>query len=289
MAKPHSKLSPGLIERSAARIKAASRAAATLALALGLIVGSTGANAAPSAATAPPAHHHASSDVLWHIVHDRCMPHQAQGHEAAPCAYVSPPGQPWGYALLKDLAGAAQFLMIPTERITGIESPVLLQPGSARYWAAAWDGRRWLEQRMGGKAPRDGIGLAINSALGRSQNQLHIHIDCVRPDVRQMLKAHGEDAGTGWVRLALPPNGHDYEVHKIDAADLDTTVNPFILVADQGPDVSGNMGIQTIAVVGATFRNGHQGFYLLSDHAAIATRDAGAAEELLDQSCQVAR
>jgi CDP-diacylglycerol pyrophosphatase len=258
------------------------------ALIAGLTLGSAGALAAtPAAPTTTPSPHHASSDTLWRIVHDRCVPHQAQAHDPAPCAAVSPPGR-WGYALLKDLAGPAQFLLIPSERITGIEDFRLLQPGGGRFWVAAWNGRDQLERRMGGKVPRDGIGLAINSVLGRTQNQLHIHIDCVRPDVVQALKAHGEDAGNGWGRLALPPNGHDYAVRKFEAADL-RAVNPFALVAGQGPDVSGNMATQTIAVIGATFRDGRQGFYLLNDRASIATHDPGAAEELLDQSCGIAR
>ena len=29
--------------------------------------------------------------------------------------------------------------------------------------------------------------MAINSALSRSQGQLHIHIDCIRSDVREAL------------------------------------------------------------------------------------------------------
>ena len=37
--------------------------------------------------------------------------------------------------------------------------------------------------------PRDDISLAVNSVYGRSQNQLHIHIDCVRSDVRNALRA----------------------------------------------------------------------------------------------------
>ncbi|MET0331942.1 MAG: CDP-diacylglycerol diphosphatase, partial [Dyella sp.] len=43
-----------------------------------------------------------------------------------------------GYAILKDHHGPAQYLLIPTARITGIESPLLLRAGAPNYFAAAW-------------------------------------------------------------------------------------------------------------------------------------------------------
>ena len=50
-----------------------------------------------------------------------------------------------------------------------------------------------VEQRAGHGLPCDWVSLAINSAAARSQNQLHIHVDCVRADVRKALATHGED------------------------------------------------------------------------------------------------
>jgi CDP-diacylglycerol pyrophosphatase len=40
---------------------------------------------------------------------------------------------------------------------------------------------------LGHQTPRDTISLALNSEFGRSQNRLHIHIDCVGADVRTAL------------------------------------------------------------------------------------------------------
>ena len=91
------------------------------------------------------------------------------------------------YAVLKDANGPTQYLLLPTARIVGIESPALQAPDAINYFAAAWDARRFVEEALGHDLPGDRVGLAVNSVLARTQNQLHIHIDCIRADVRATL------------------------------------------------------------------------------------------------------
>lgn len=228
---------------------------------------------------------HLRSDALWKLVHNVCVPDQQRMRDPAPCRYVSPQdGRPEGYAIIKDRIGVRQFLLVPTARITGIESPVLLAPGSSGYWAQAWNNRSYLESLLDDKVPRDGIGLAVNSALGRTQNQLHFHIDCVRPDVRQTLQSHERQIGDYWTQIPLPPHNHIYSVRRLIAEDLSGN-NPFRMVAERGPDQSGDMAIQTVVVIGAVFRGGRDGFYVLNDHADIGGRDRAVGEELLDHDC----
>ena len=62
---------------------------------------------------------HADPDALWRVVHEQCVPHERTADDPAPCAVVNEGG---GYALLKDMIGPAQYLLIPTERISGIGS-----------------------------------------------------------------------------------------------------------------------------------------------------------------------
>ncbi len=115
----------------------------------------------------------ADPDALWKIVHDRCVPNAEKTGQPAPCAQIDlEGGASRGYAVLKDLVGVAQFLLIPTARLGGIESPELLASGAPNYWDAAWRARGDVEDRLQRKLPRDAIGLAINSASGRSQAQL---------------------------------------------------------------------------------------------------------------------
>ncbi len=76
-----------------------------------------------------------NSDALWQIVSEKCLPHQQSGGEPAPCQRVD---QRHRYAMLKDMHGPLQYLLIPLDRITGIESPRLLQSATPNYFALAW-------------------------------------------------------------------------------------------------------------------------------------------------------
>ena len=80
----------------------------------------------------------ADANALWHIVSEQCVPDQKQNHSPKPCEQVDLAG---GYAVLKDLVGNTQYLLIPTARISGIESPAVLAPNAPNYWADAWHAR----------------------------------------------------------------------------------------------------------------------------------------------------
>ncbi|WP_047236419.1 CDP-diacylglycerol diphosphatase, partial [Chromobacterium subtsugae] len=71
----------------------------------------------------------ADGDALWRIVGEQCLPNQQSQGKPDPCVEV---GQ--GTAVLKDRYGALQYLLIPTSRVSGIESPQLLQDGAPAYW-----------------------------------------------------------------------------------------------------------------------------------------------------------
>ena len=122
---------------------------------------------------------------MWHVVHDLCVVDQLNNGRPAPCEYVNlADGERDGYAILKDLLGTTQYLLIATRPISGIESPDLLAPDAPNYWRAAWQARSYVSRRAKIELPREAVGMAINSAFARTQDQLHIHIDCVRPDVQ---------------------------------------------------------------------------------------------------------
>lgn len=213
---------------------------------------------AAAVALAPPVA--ADPDALWHIVSGECVPHQLSTRDPSPCAQVEP--GPDGYAVLKDLVGATQYLLIPTARVDGIESPQLLQPGSPNYLADAWRARTFVEARAGTPLPRDWVGLAINSAEARTQDQLHVHVDCIRADVHDALARH--PVGPGWAPFPEPLAGAGYLAMAVD--DLDA-VNPFALLADGVPGARADMGAHTLAVVGAYLPDGRPGFVLLANSA----------------------
>ncbi len=234
---------------------------------------------------AAPAQGADDPDVLWKIVHGQCAPRQAASLNPAPCAFVSPPrAQGLGYAVLKDRDGATQYLLIPTDRVTGIEDARLRRPGSETYIERAWAFRTFLFTRLGRTLPDADVSLAINSQYGRSQNQLHIHIDCVRADVRDALKRNQASIGPEWRPLPEPLAGHAYSAMAMPAKDLER-INLFRRLAGTVP--AGGMGLQTLVVVGATLSSGEAGFDVLIDRADLQAGDHASGEELQDHDCAV--
>lgn len=221
---------------------------------------------------------HADPDALWRIVHDQCVPHEQSSDDPAPCAIVNQDG---GFALLKDIQGPAQYLLIPTERITGIESPALLAPDATDYFAQAWLARPLTEERLGRSVPRDWMSLAVNSEFARTQEQLHIHIDCLRADVHDALARRVADVGPVWAPFPEPLAGDRYSAIAVAGEDLGT-VNPFRLLADGVPGARADMGRQTLVVAGAVLRDGQPGFIVLAGQVDPATGDTGGGEAVQD-------
>lgn len=223
----------------------------------------------------------AGPNALWDIVNGECVPDQARHGDPAPCAQVDlGGGRSRGYAVLKDIVGATQFLLIPTERVPGIESPQILAPDAPNYFADAWRARTFVEQRAGRGLPRDWMSLAINSADARSQDQLHIHVDCVRADVRQELAAHADEIGSVWAPLPVALAGQRYRAMAVWDPEL-AAVNPFTTLADALPD-GDTMGAQTLVAVGATGADGRPGFVLLAGRVDDASPGSGHGEDLQD-------
>ena len=229
------------------------------------------------------------SGALWRIVHYLCVPNERQYGKPYPCELVEMrDGEEHGYVLLKDRVGATQFLLIPTARITGIESPAVLAPDAPNYFAIAWQARMHIDSIVHRALPRNDIALAINSVSGRSQNQLHIHIDCVRSDVRDILRDYDALIGDDWAPLRVLLAGHRYVAMKVEGEQLDRA-NPFTLLADGLPGARKDMGQHTLVVIGALFSNGHPGFIILDDHIDPASGDRASGEELQDHSCATAK
>jgi CDP-diacylglycerol pyrophosphatase len=230
----------------------------------------------------------ADPSALWKIVSGKCVPHEQAARDPSPCSDVEiANGLESGYAVLKDINGVAQFLLIPTERIGGIESPEILAPDAVNYWDAAWRAHYFLEDRLHTTLPRDAMMLAINSSVGRSQDQLHIHIDCIRPDVRAALARNLDRIEGVWTPFPEALAGHHYRSLRITQDTLDG-VNPFKLLADSDPKIAADMAMHTLVVVGENFSDGTPGFALLDDRADPAAGDFASGEQLQDHSCAVA-
>jgi CDP-diacylglycerol pyrophosphatase len=231
--------------------------------------------------------HAEDRDALWKQIHDVCLPKAEQSvYPPTPCIDVHTGDD--GYVLFKDRHGRYQYLLLPLARIPGIESPLLLKPGAPNYLARAWDARLYVEAALGVAQPRDVISLVVNSPTGRSQDQLHVHIDCVRREVREaidrMLPAM--TARWAWLPAALPPDGRRYLARWVSGVDLD--IDPFKdLARTLAPGDS--MALHSMVVLGAYSPAGEPGFVLLSGKVDPLHGDRANADDLQDVACTVAR
>src|ERR1700682_6094763 len=227
-------------------------------------------------------------DALWEVIHNVCVPGQSQLHDPKPCLQVDLNGGiESGFAILRDPRGGTQFLLIPTTRISGIESPIVRRPNAPNYFADAWEARTYINEALHRTLPRDGVGLAINSAVSRSQDQLHIHFSCIRADVLQALHKNEERIGDHWAPFNVSFSGHRYEAMWVTGEHL-SPHNPFSLLAASLPDAARDMGNRTLAVIGLTRADGTKGFVILADQANKKRDDLAYGEELLDHACHIA-
>jgi CDP-diacylglycerol pyrophosphatase len=214
----------------------------------------------------------AGRDALRHIVQEQCVVNWTQNHDPAPCKRVSA-----GYAVLEDRKGGAHYLLIPTRTMAGIESAELLDPDMPNYFAEAWRASGLIAGFVGHGVPRTAIGLAINTAHSRTQDQFHVHIECLRQDVAASLRASAEGITDVWSPVMVA--GSAYHALRIMGDGLEGS-NLFEMLANLNPDARHHMGDYTLVVAGMQFRSG-PGFVVLT-----GTGPTG--ELLLDSTCVVA-
>ncbi len=192
-----------------------------------------------------------------------------------------------GYAVLKDLVGPAQVLLIPTTRVTGIEDPTVLAPDAPNWLADAWSVRHLVGDRLGRPLPDTAVSLAVNAVTGRTQEQMHVHVDCLRPDVAKALARMASHLGASWTALPEPlpdglSDGRRWVAMRLEGDSLDD-VRPLTLLAD-GLQAHGEMGRWTLVVTGTTVDT-HPGLLLLADRADLGRGDRGNGEVLQDHRC----
>jgi CDP-diacylglycerol pyrophosphatase len=226
---------------------------------------------------------------LWEVVHNLCVPGESVFHNPKPCLRVDlKDGIERGFAILRDPRGGTQFLLVPTTRISGIESAIVRGPHAANYFADAWESRNYLGEALHQKTlARDGIGLAINSAVSRSQDQMHIHFSCIHPDTLKILRQNERKIGDQWALLKVPLMGHYYMALWVTGENL-APFNPFRLLVERWPEAARDMGSRTLVVIGLTRRDGTKGFVILSDQADKESGNKAFGEELLDNACLIA-
>ena len=229
------------------------------------------------AASLPPTAPSANRDALRRIVQDQCAVHWSQQHSPSPCERIYLPEAREGFAVLADRKGGAHFLLIPTRTVAGMESAELLEPGAPNYFADAWSARDLLARSVGHDVPRDAVGLALNPRHARSQDQLHIHIECLRADVALALRREAPRVAGDW--SPIPIDGRQYQALRVMGEELGGSDPPGLL-AHGLPAARSDLGDYTMVVAGMVFTEG-PGFILLAGRGA-------AGELLLDSTCAIA-
>jgi CDP-diacylglycerol pyrophosphatase len=224
--------------------------------------------------------------ALWRIVHDKCVVDQETGKGPSPCQSVDlSEGEAEGVAILKDQRGVAQMLAIPTRRVTGVEDPQMLEPDAPKVFAAAWKARTLVNALLPRPLPRENLAVAINSKFNRTQDQLHVHVDCLAKGVADALAGYGGPLDGAWRAMTSPLNGRLYWARRLDSVDL-ADVRPLDLLANGVEGARADMGDWSLAAVGTTFA-GKPGFILLADR--FSDGRGGHAEDLQDHDCGIAR
>ncbi len=186
-------------------------------------------------------------------------------------------------AILRSPFGRWDYLAVPTVRLRGIEDPQVLNPRLPNYWELAWSA---AYKYLPASATRDRahVGLAVNSAASRTENQLHIHFSCVKPRVMALLAADQDRISTTWSSPFFRSGNAHFRVMRVYGATLEQT-NPFILLA-RSRGAAAEMGRHTLVVTGAVWGT-RPGFYILDDYARDPTvsSDNGHGEDLLNKSC----
>ncbi|MGO9623092.1 MAG: CDP-diacylglycerol diphosphatase [Steroidobacteraceae bacterium] len=222
----------------------------------------------------------AGRDAYQQIVQNLCVTNWLQHHNPSPCErvfLVDAKADSTGYALLADPDGGAHYLLIPTQTMTSTDNGELLDPNLPNYFADAWGGRDLLSKVVGHAVPRTDVGLVVATPATRTQNQFHIHIECLRQDVVDSLKATADNVTDVWSPVTVA--GFPFQAVRLSVQGLDGS-NAFELVANLSPDARHHVGNYTVVIAGVQFQSG-PGFVVLT-----GTGPSG--DLLLDSDCMVA-
>lgn len=187
------------------------------------------------------------------------------------------------YAILREPTDKERTILAPLADVPGIEDARLVGAGAPNYFEAAW--REQSESntaRTANGSARD-FALAINAANWRTQDRLHIHMGCVTPRFRALLRDHAQQIGSNGFTDLNTRAGWRATFYVAD--DL-SNLNPLQLVADNLDGARANMKNVVVGVFGSTSPDGRHGFYIL---ARIMTerKSRGSAEDMIDPKCQL--
>ena len=167
--------------------------------------------------------------ALWQTIR-ACVADFRLTGEPFPCLLVDlTGGEERGYVILRAPFGLSDTILAPTRKVVGVEDPWLQSPDAPNYFEAAWRARSLLSWRDSGPPRASEYALAVNSALTRSQDQLHIHMGCLVPATMHKLSLLPIGV---WAQIdGVIPRAELWGL-RLGRVDLVGGVKPFRLAAD---------------------------------------------------------
>ena len=201
--------------------------------------------------------------ALWPVV-NACVADYKLTGAPFPCLKVNlAGGEDRGYVILYAPLVHVTILA-PTRKIIGVEDPFLQSSAAPNYFADAWEAWPGLNGGRGGSPDRR-LGLVVNSAVARSQDQLHIHMGCLAPSARSALDAAAPRLAIGkWSPIGLLVPHQPFWAFRTGTADL-RRLDPFRLAAEGFADKVHNLALLTVMVASARF-DGADEFVVLASY-----------------------
>jgi CDP-diacylglycerol pyrophosphatase len=220
-----------------------------------------------------------SRDSLWKNVQERCLTLAPPIHPD--CVIVD---RERGFVLYKDMIGASHYLVIPVQPVSGVDDARVWSDRQHSAWAFGWSVRDTVARAVGNPLPDTLLGLAINARAARSQDQLHIHLDCISESARDFMSSGGID--TRWRDLRF--RGKPVRARLIPSDEPVLPVDPFDIVKE---DIGPGADIADRGVFLGYVRppQGQAGFVVVDEPVNKASGANGHASDFLDRGCKLGR
>ena len=221
--------------------------------------------------------------ALWQVVR-ACVANARLTGASFPCLAVDLSGSEERGDVVFRAPVLHDLVLAPTRRIVGIEDPFLQSPDAPNYFEAAWRVRSFLEGPGGRPPERQEVGLVVNSAVVRSQDQLHIHVGCLFPAARHTLVSVAPFLPLGEWSFIGPIIPHTtFWGYRVRGRDL-TDVVPLRLAVPAFADKVKRLGDLMIMVVGVRVEGDDGSLILVSYDGAPHAWRVGA-DNLLARTC----
>ncbi|MFP3028771.1 MAG: CDP-diacylglycerol diphosphatase [Arsenophonus sp.] len=223
-----------------------------------------------------------NSDKLWKIINQECIPNFKNGNLQTSCIKVD---QQHRYVIYKDINGPLHNLLLPLDKISGIESPILQQKNTKNYFTLAWQNRELLVKSASNPINEQFLSLAINSKYGRTQDQLHIHLACLKPEIYQIIKKNEHTITSNWRPLPLKDriNNHEYLAIKISTSDINK-ISPFNYLEKYTVEHDDNIAYYGLAMMPSAQQNK---FILLTTRLKLQDFNLGSVGLIQDYLCKL--